>query len=290
MIESQKSDYESEDVSEDDYKYPSSESDEEYLYSSSLSETLTDNQKLHLALCVSQQEENLRKKAEEERRREKEREKREKEREEREKRERRERRREKKKEKKREKAKRQQEIEKDPIRKKKVYDDFVELVLRESYRIQTIPDYDIWTSFSRLIVYYDYSLFLDTIIPSISSFWKLRKYNIDIVYYNIIVKPKIIEKILALRTKLINFMKENYITADKKIDLGVWSEVCSCAACRTSRFYVKTDCKLYEEKWNSLFNEKDIREHFKNNIINELLLFIGTLYNFYKYNNDRFYL
>jgi flagellar biosynthesis GTPase FlhF len=285
MIESQKSEYES----EDDYKYPSSESDEES-YSSSLSETLTDNQKLHLALCVSQQEENLRKKAEEERRREKEREE---EREEREERERRERRREKKKEKKREKAKRQQEIEKDPIRKKKVYDDFVELVLRESYRIQTIPDYDIWTSFSRLIVYYDYSLFLDTIIPSISSFWKLRKYNIDIVYYDYVVKPKIIEKILALRTKLINFMKENYITADKKIDLGVWSEVCSCAACRASRFYVKTDRKLYEEKWNSLFYGKDsssFRKHFKNNIINELLLFIGTLYNFYKYSNDRFYL
>ena len=278
---------ESEYESEDDYEYPSSD---EESYSSSLPETLTDNQKLHLALCVSQQEENLRKKAEEERRRVKEREKREKKREKREKRERRERRREKKKEKKREKAKRQQEIEKDPIRKKKVYDDYVELVLRESYRIQTIPDYVIWTSFSRLIIYYDYSLFLDSVIPSISSFWKLRKYKIDIDYGSDVVKPKIIEKILALRTKLINFMKENYITANTKIDLSVWSEVCSCAACRTSRFYVKTDHKLYEEKWDSLFNEKDIREHFKNNIINELLLFIGTLYNFYKYSNDRFYL
>jgi len=275
---------ESEYESEDDYKYPSSD---EESYSSSLPETLTDNQKLYLALCKSQQEENLRKKAEEERRRVKEREKREKERE---KREKEREKREKKKEKKIEKVKRQQEIEKDPTRKKKVYDDFVELVLRESYRIQTIPDYVIWTSFSRLIIYYDNSLFLDSVIPSISSFWKLRKYKIDIDYGSDVVKPKIIEKILALRTKLINFMKENYITADKKIDLGVWSEVCSCAACRTSRFYVKTDCKLYEEKWNSLFNEKDIREHFKNNIINELLLFIGTLYNFYKYSNDRFYL
>jgi flagellar biosynthesis GTPase FlhF len=282
MFKSQNTGDDSEDESEDEseYEYVSSSDDEEETYSYSWYEKLTDTQKLNLALCDSQQEKNLRMKAEEERRRDKER----KEREEIEKREKK---REQKREKKREEAIRQQEDEKDPIRKQKVYDDFVELVLRESYRIQTIPDYVIWTSFSRLIIYYDYSLFLDSVIPSISSFWKLRKYKFDIDYGSHVVKPKIAKNILILRNNLIKFMKENYITADTEIDLGVWSEVCSCAACRTSIFYVKTDRKLYEEKWNSLFNEKDIREHFKNEIINELLLFIGTLYNFYKYNNDR---
>jgi hypothetical protein len=160
-------------------------------------------------------------------------------------------------------------------------------------------DYDIWATFFRLIVCYDYSMFLNYIIPSIAAFWKSRKYEIDQKYGVLVVQPKIIELVLELRTNLIKFMKESYGPSDHvaltdaeeekndavmanyaNMDLGVWP---------TSKVSLKRhgwpkSLKPYEEKWNSLFDQKDIRDHFKQKVYKESLFLVGALYNFFKYN------
>ena len=41
--------------------------------------------------------------------------------------------------------------------------------------------------------------------------------------------------------------------------------------------------KQYETKWNLLMGELEVKKNFIDRIISELLLFVGELYNFYKY-------
>ena len=173
-----------------------------------------------------------------------------------------------------------QQIAQDPTRIEKVQDEFVELVWRQYGRMQTQQDYDIWPTFFRLIVCYDYSMFLDYIIPSIASFWKLRDYEIDQKYGLEIVQPKIIDFVWELRTTLIEFMKKYYSTPDQNMDLSEWP---TSKVSMNSRHSWPGDLKPYEEKWNSLFEQEEIREHFKQKVFKESLFLVGALYHFFKY-------
>lgn len=173
-----------------------------------------------------------------------------------------------------------QRIAQDPTRIEKVQDEFVDLVWRQYDRMQTQQDYDIWPTFFRLIVCYDYSMFLDYIIPSIASFWKLRDYEIDQKYGLEIVQPKIIDFVWELRTKLIEFMKKYYSTPDQNMDLSEWP---TSKVSMNSGHSWPGDLKPYEEKWNSLFEQEVIREHFKQKVFQESLFLVGALYHFFKY-------
>jgi hypothetical protein len=184
-----------------------------------------------------------------------------------------------------------QQMEQDPKRIEKVYDEFVELLQRQFHQMQKQQDYDIWPAFFRLIVCYDYSMFLDNIIPSIASFWKLRDYEIDQKYGLSIVQPKIILLILDLRTRLIEFMKENYSSReDEELDIGEWPTSKVLLEHRQykthSALVWPSYLKPYEEKWNALFEQTEIRNHFKQQLFKESLFLIGTLYNFFKYTKE----
>ena len=39
----------------------------------------------------------------------------------------------------------------------------------------------------------------------------------------------------------------------------------------------------YLQKWNSLFEQEVIREHFKQKVFQESLFLVGALYHFFKY-------
>ena len=249
------------------------------------------------------------------------------------------------------------QIEQDPTRIKTVQDEFVELILRQYVRMEEQQDYDIWATFFRLIVCYDYSMFLAYIIPSIAAFWKSRKYEIDQKYGVLVVQPKIIELVWELRTKLIEFMKESYGPSDhvaltdaeeeklikdavmanyakerskkhrerqkkafndgtmnriqlrkylkekKKralhatnaskaakeaptnainMDLGEWPT----SKVSKKRHGWPKSLKPYEEKWNLLFEQEQIRDHFKQKVYKESLFLVGALYHFFKYNQE----
>lgn len=262
---------ESEDSSEDssEYEYPQSDEDFDETFDEKKREELTEEQALQLALSDSRQEEIKRKQANEKAFQQS-------------------------KEKEdqdlqlalhlsqQEEIERQQ-MEQDPTRIEKVYDEFVELLWRQYDRMQKQQDYDIWPTFFRLIVCYDYSMFLDYIIPSIASFWKLRDYEIDQKYGLSIVQPKIIHLIWDLRTTLIEFMKEYYSPPDPNMDIGEWP---------TSKVWLEPShvwpsypsyLKPYEEKWNALFEQEEIRDHFKQKVFKETLFLVGALYHFFKY-------
>ena len=173
----------------------------------------------------------------------------------------------------------QQQIAQDPTRIKKVKDEFVELVGRRHDQMQTQQDYDIWPTFFRLIVCHDYTMFLDYIIPHIDAFWKSTDYKIDQKYGLDIVQPKIIDLVWELRTKLIDFMKESYSPSDQNMDLSEWPT----SKVSMTLSHERKNLLPYEEKWNSLFEQEVIREHFKQKVFEESLFLVGALYHFFKY-------
>jgi hypothetical protein len=174
-----------------------------------------------------------------------------------------------------------QQIEQDPRRRETVYNEFVEKISTDYENLQKKKDYELLALY-RLIVLYDHSSFLDNIIPHTSAFWKSQNYKIDIQYGLNAVQPEIIRRIFEMRTKLINFMKASYKSEDYDYDVGVWPTSQVSFNKHTNE---PLDVKHYDEKWNLLMQQPEIKEHFKKNVINELLLFVGGLYTFYKYPN-----